>query len=225
MGIEWIGWGAGPDYGGNKMKFDATLKLNKEFDTACTQHLRGQIVARLNNAQGKLSAVAPQSAQPKKVDDFFMMLGSMMMMSVLLHGVEHMICDKLGLSPDLLPEGSIAMAADFAIDLRDDLTENRAKNKVEGYPEGRKKAFFGDKKKTKNEFNLVCNGQQQRMEMDAHEEIRTMADLLEALDTVEKKGLTKLEIAEGQTIKQALYAAVRKPTAQVSHFMPLALAA
>ncbi len=211
--------------GETRMKFDATLKLNKEFDTACTQHLRGQIVARLNNAQGKLSAAAPQAAHPKKVDDFMAMLGSMMMMSVLLHGVEHMICDKLGLSPDLLPEGSVAMAADFAIDLRDDMTEGRNKNKVEGYPEGRRKDFFGDKKKTKNVFNLVCHGEQQRMEENAHEEIRSMADLLVALDTVEKKGLTKLEVAEGQTIKQALYAAIRKPTAKVSSFMPLALAA
>lgn len=210
------------------MKFNGALNLHQQFDTACTRHLRQQVEARLENAQIKLSSsdTFKAAAQPKKVDEFFSAMASMLFIGAVLHGAEQMLSNYTGLDLDFMPAGTIASAVDFCIDLRDDMTEGRFKNSVAGYPEGRRKGLF-EAPKPRKSFNLVCSNDHSRFDMENDHEVRTMSDLLEALKTIEKKGMTELNIKEGQTVKQAVYAALRQPTAKASHnfFKPLALAA
>ena len=54
----------------------------------------------------------------------------------------------------------------------------------------------------------------------------TALALLEALTQIERKGITELKVTEGQSVKKAVYAAMRQPTATVNkQFQKMALAA
>lgn len=202
------------------MKKQNEKSLQIQFDAVSVRHLRTQVAQRLVAAQSKSSLQDNfKHASSKKSDgQMACMFMNMMFFGALFQGLEAHFGHMMGMD-NMLPDGTFAALAEVGVQLREDKYEGEAfRNKIEGYPEGRRNDPIAASR-TRKAFNLVSNNDNAQFEEDTNAEIAALVEMLDLINVVEKAGQTDMKLAQGETVQSALRTAARN---QSSFFSKLA---
>lgn len=187
------------------MKNAQQSNLNIQFEGASVKHLKAQIAERLDLAQQKstLQDNFKTVAGKKEDNSIASMMMTSMLMGMLFGGFADMIEAHTGHDISGAAHG-FGVAAELIVHAEDEKSASLAfRNKVEGYPEGRRIDPLLMLKPRKA-FNLVSHNDNEAMENDNELEIDTLADMLMAIEALEAKGVEELKMDRGQSVRAAL---------------------
>lgn len=185
-------------------KFNAKQAV-ANTDYIAIHDLRRELTSRLSEAHAKLNPNASfsRAAQKNGGGDAMMagMLLNMLGLGALFHGLE----DMLGLEHGDI--GALALPAIDALELLQDDSKKKAarRMKMDLYPEGRRKDFFGQNQKPVNKkFNVVAANDCAQFDADARYEVNRMNELMDVLTQLERKGVKRVGLNPTQTVAASM---------------------
>lgn len=171
--------------------------VNKEREVvASTTEMRAQIVSRLDEAYKRLN---PANAFAKAAGHEESLMGGLLMgalaWAVLMPALQFAFAGNEAVSNMLNGAADPTLCAAFegAAFMADERCNKFRATKSAMYPKGRKQDVMNARPMNRK-FNLVAANQNYRFKIDARNEVAYMAEMLEMIDKMEKRGVNELPV-------------------------------